>query len=121
MENADKDYFEKKKAILEGCSSNVMETLKKEFGMHDPAAQKQTAPRPQLPSVGRIVIFHLEEHYRHLNNDATFAPAIIVRVNDESNVNLRVFVDSTENPIHRTGVQMSAELEPGQCWWPQIK
>lgn len=104
----------------EAGSSNVMETLKKEFGTLDPTKQVQTA-RPQSPSVGRIVMFHLEEHYRHLNNDATFAPAIIVRVNDEFNVNLRVFVDSTENPIHRTGVQMNAELEPGQCWWPQIK
>ena len=121
MENADKDYFEKKKDILEGGSSNVMETLKKEFGSHNPSTTAPVAPRPQLPSVGRIVIFHLEEQYRHLNNDATFAPAIIVRVNDESNVNLRVMVDSNTNPIHRTGVVMSAELEPGQCWWPQIK
>ena len=75
----------------------------------------------QEPSVGRIVIFHLEEQYRHLNNDQTFAPAMITRVNDSQNVNLRVFVDSNTNPIHRTGVAMSEEMAPGQCWWPERK
>jgi len=74
------------------------------------------------PSIGRIVIFVLPEEKVKENNNATEAPAVIVRTwentgyeNDECN--LKVFTDG-ENNLWASSVPYSEANEPNSWHWP---
>lgn len=78
----------------------------------------------QKPSIGRIVIVPMDPA---ANNGATEAPAVITRVWSEGCVNVRVFVDASNEVLSRTSVSLypsSAEATDANAtgthyaWWP---
>lgn len=77
-----------------------------------PAAPPKATPAPQVPALGRHVLFHYRE-----NQDRT---AIIVGVKDATTVDLHVHMrmaeDKREPVVELLGVTEGTELN---CWsWP---
>lgn len=71
----------------------------------------------QTPSIGRVVVYSLNDSDLHLNNGAREAPAMIVRVWENNGVNLKVSLDG-ESTLWRTSVSLGDG--PGQWHWPII-
>jgi len=70
------------------------------------------------PSIGRIVIFHVKEMEGDINNGALEAPAMILRVWNDTCVNLRVFFDG-DGCLTEFKSSATNGSEPGQWSWPE--
>lgn len=57
----------------------------------------------QKPSIGRVVLVPMDPRE---NNGRDFAPALIVGVNSETSVNVKVFGDSDDPPTLRRSVSL---------------
>lgn len=80
----------------------------------------------QKPSQARMV---LVPTLPALNNGRSTAPAVIVGVNSDTSVNVRVFTDSSNVPEWRTSVELVDELPEYVegtapmavwCWPPRV-
>lgn len=79
----------------------------------------------QKPSIGRTVIYRLNESEVATNGGSTVAPAVITRVWTDTLVNLRILFDSSEVG-HRTSVPISdlgedeneGHAKPFSWYWP---
>lgn len=75
----------------------------------------------QKPSIGRIVIVPVDPD---TNSGVDEAAAIITRVWSDTTVNVRVFVDGSNEVLSRTSVTLAetrdhhAVVRPGCAWWP---
>ncbi len=71
------------------------------------------------PTLGRIVIFHLDEKQSQvMNNNQPDAPAIVTAVWGDECVNLKIIHDGIHNSW-RTSATMGDK--PGQWSWPVIE
>ncbi|GAB3156261.1 hypothetical protein GCM10027258_62420 [Amycolatopsis stemonae] len=79
----------------------------------------------QVPSLGRLVLVPMAPVR---NNGSHLAPAVIVRVFNETTVNVRVLADSSESPEWRTSCVLvdepPAEWDPNRqnvwAWPPRV-
>jgi len=76
--------------------------------------------KKQRPSLGRVVIYKLSDNDLTVspitNNNATTCVATIVRVWDDSKVNLRLMTDASGELPWKTSIEFGDG--PGQWSWP---
>jgi hypothetical protein len=81
----------------------------------------RTEAFPQKPSVGRIVHYVGDDYDGEMMTGKT-RPAIIVHVNGDTNVNLQVFTDGSNdgasNTISKKSRVFSESPKPGHWSWP---